>query len=129
MAASLAAIGIVTADTAESARFYRTLGLAVPEPPAGGEGHFEVTLDGGLRLMWDTEELIRGLDPEWSPPTGQRVTLAFACADARDVDAVHDRLVAAGFRSKREPWDAPWGQRYAQVWDPDGNAVDLFAPL
>lgn len=27
------------------------------------------------------------------------------------------------------PFDAPWGQRYATVLDPDGNGVDLFAPL
>jgi uncharacterized glyoxalase superfamily protein PhnB len=38
-------------------------------------------------------------------------------------------VVAAGFRSKKDPWDAFWGQRYAQVIDPDDNAVDLFAPL
>ncbi|MCZ6462364.1 MAG: glyoxalase, partial [Actinobacteria bacterium] len=25
--------------------------------------------------------------------------------------------------------DAFWGQRYATVLDPDGNAIDLFAPL
>ena len=46
-----------------------------------------------------------------------------------DVDATHARVVAAGFRSKKEPYDAFWGQRYAQVIDPDDNAVDLFAPL
>jgi hypothetical protein len=28
-----------------------------------------------------------------------------------------------------EPWDAFCGQRYAEVEDPDGNVVDLFAPL
>ncbi len=28
-----------------------------------------------------------------------------------------------------KPWDAFWGQRYASVLDPDGNAVDLFAAL
>ena len=28
-----------------------------------------------------------------------------------------------------EPFDAFWGQRYATVRDPDGNAVDLFAAL
>ena len=38
-------------------------------------------------------------------------------------------MIAAGFASKSEPWDAFWGQRYAQVVDPDGNDVDLFAPL
>jgi uncharacterized glyoxalase superfamily protein PhnB len=29
----------------------------------------------------------------------------------------------------KEPWDAFWGQRYAAVGDPDGNLIDLFAPL
>lgn len=120
----LAAIGIVTRDVAESARFYRTLGLDVPEPPAD-EDHFELTLPGGVRLMWDTIELMRQLDPAWAAPTGQRMTLAFEC----DVDAVHERLVQAGFESKTAPWDAFWGQRYAQMLDPDGNAVDLFRPL
>ena len=38
-------------------------------------------------------------------------------------------LVAAGGRGHKEPWDAFWGQRYAEVLDPDGNVVDLFAPL
>jgi hypothetical protein len=27
------------------------------------------------------------------------------------------------------PYDAPWSQRYVSVLDPDGNMVDLFAPL
>ena len=29
----------------------------------------------------------------------------------------------------KQPWNAFWGQRYAQVADPDGNLVDLFAAL
>jgi catechol 2,3-dioxygenase-like lactoylglutathione lyase family enzyme len=120
----LAAIGIVTRDAAESARFYRTLGLDVPEPPAG-EPHFELTLPNGLRLMWDTVELMLQLDPEREEPRGHRLALAFEC----DVDTVHRQLVEGGFQSKSEPWDAFWGQRYAQVLDPDGNVVDLFRPL
>jgi uncharacterized glyoxalase superfamily protein PhnB len=39
------------------------------------------------------------------------------------------RLVAAGYEGKKEPYDAFWGQRYANVVDPDGNVVDLFAAL
>ena len=128
MSATLAAIGLVTADMAESCRFYRALGLDVGEPPEG-EQHFEVTLPSGVRLMWDDEELIRGIDPEWTPPTGQRLALAFDCVDPAGVDATYARVLDARFRGKKEPWDAFWGQRYAQLLDPDGNTVDLFAPL
>jgi uncharacterized glyoxalase superfamily protein PhnB len=126
--ASLAAIGIVAADISESCRFYRALGLEVPEP-SGSEEHFEITLPNGLRLMWDTEELIRKLDPDWKRPEGHGMALAFECADSAEVNTTYARLVQAGFTGKTEPYDAFWGQRYANVADPDGNVVDLFAPL
>jgi catechol 2,3-dioxygenase-like lactoylglutathione lyase family enzyme len=126
--ASLAAIGIVAADIAESCRFYRALGLDVPEP-AEGEEHFEVTLPNGLRLMWDTEALIRQLEPDWKRPEGHGLALAFECADPAEVNTTYARLVQAGFTGKKEPYDAFWGQRYANVADPDSNVVDLFAPL
>ena len=37
--------------------------------------------------------------------------------------------VGAGHRGHLEPWDAERGHRYAQVEDPDGNIVSLFARL
>jgi uncharacterized glyoxalase superfamily protein PhnB len=45
------------------------------------------------------------------------------------VDALHQKLTGAGYASRKAPWDAFWGQRYATVEDPDGNPVDLFCPL
>jgi len=42
---------------------------------------------------------------------------------------LYDELTGAGGRHHLEPLDAPWGQRYATILDPDGNAVDLFCPL
>jgi catechol 2,3-dioxygenase-like lactoylglutathione lyase family enzyme len=128
--ASLDAIGLVTANLAESCRFYRTLGLDVPEPPPDEpHGHFEVTLPSGVRLMWDTEDSIREIFPDWKTPVGQRIGLAFGCGSPAEVDATYGRLLEAGFTGAKEPWDAFWGQRYAQVYDPDGSKVDLFAPL
>ena len=56
-----------------------------------------------------------------------RVGLAFLCDSPAEVDRVHAGLVQAGYQSIHEPFDAFWGQRYATVRDPDGNAVDLFA--
>ena len=121
-------IGMAASDLAASLAFYRDLGLDVPE--AGGSPHVEVTLPGGDRLAWDTHEVMRSMDPEWEPATGgSRIALAFLCDDPAEVDAVFARMVAAGHHGKLEPWDAPWGQRYATLHDPDGNPVDLFAPL
>lgn len=120
-------IGLVVQDIETSLRFYRTLGLEIPAPD-GGPYH-EVTLDGGVRLSWNTEALAKEIEPDWKTPVGQRVGLAFLCESTGDVDARHQALVDAGYLSKKEPWDAFWGQRYAQVEDPDGNVVDLFCPL
>jgi catechol 2,3-dioxygenase-like lactoylglutathione lyase family enzyme len=129
MTPQLDLIGIVVKDMSASLAFYRRLGLTF-EASAEKEPHVEVTLPGGLRLAWDDEETVRSFDPSWSAPSGgHRMGLAFRCADATEVDRVHADLVAAGYRSHKEPWDAFWGQRYAMVLDPDGNAVDLFAPL
>ncbi len=122
-------VGLVVADMAASLVFYRTLGLDVP-PEADHEGHVEYSLPGGLRLAWDTVEVIRTFDPQWTPPTGaHRVSLAFRCDSADEVDATYTKLTAAGHDGHNPPWDAFWGQRYAVVHDPDGNSVDLFAPL
>jgi catechol 2,3-dioxygenase-like lactoylglutathione lyase family enzyme len=123
----LNAIGIVASDAARSIAFYRLLGLEFPEESDGG--HIEGTLPSGLRLMLDTEDVIRSFRPEWTRSTGNQLALAFECPSAAEVDDLYTRVVAAGFDGEKEPWDAFWGQRYAQLRDPDGVPVDLYAPL
>ena len=123
---SLNAIGIISKDLGASVRFYRLVGVAFADPSGD---HVEATLPNGLRLMLDDLTLIKQLDPKWTPPAGHRMSLAFECASPAEVDAVHAKLTTAGHASKMAPWDAPWRQRYAQVLDPDGNVVDLFAAL
>ncbi len=122
-------VGLVVSDLAASLAFYRRLGLDVPEG-VETEGHVEATLAGGLRIAWDTVEVVRSFDPDWEPPSGgQRMGMAFLVDSPAEVDRLYAELVDAGYPGHKEPWDAFWGQRYAQVEDPDGNAVDLFAPL
>jgi catechol 2,3-dioxygenase-like lactoylglutathione lyase family enzyme len=126
--AQLDVIGIAVADMAKALAFYRRLGLDIPLS-ADGEPHVEVRLPGGLRLAFDTEEVIRSFHPQWTPVRGGRTSLAFVLPDPAGVDALYAELVGAGHESALAPFDAFWGQRYAAVHDPDGNSVDLFAPL
>jgi catechol 2,3-dioxygenase-like lactoylglutathione lyase family enzyme len=129
MAITFNMIGIVVADMPRALAFYRRLGLDIPAA-ADSEPHVEVTLPGGIRLGWDTVETILMFDPAWTPPTGGgRVGLAFLCESPAEVDQRHQELTDAGYDSHLAPFDAFWGQRYATVRDPDGNSVDLFAPL
>jgi catechol 2,3-dioxygenase-like lactoylglutathione lyase family enzyme len=123
----LNALGIVASDMAASIRFYRLLGLDVPETP--GEGHVDTFLPNGVRFMLDSEEVIRSFRPDWSRKTGNQISIAFECDGPDEVDVVYQRVVEAGFDGEKEPWDAFWGQRYAQLRDPDGVPVDLYAAL
>jgi len=122
----LNAIGIVASDVGRSIAFYRLLGVGFPET---GEGHIEATLPSGTRFMLDEESVVKSFRPDWTRETGNQLALAFECSSPAEVDELWSRAKDAGFEADKEPWDAFWGQRYAQLRDPDGVPVDLFAWL
>ena len=129
MSPKLDAFGIVVSDMARSVAFYRRLGLDFPEG-AEEQPHAEAELAGGVRYMLDTEETVRAFDPEWKRPSdGHMVGGAFRCESADEVNRVYQELLEAGATPHNEPWDAFWGQRYAQLKDPDGTVIDLYAWL
>jgi catechol 2,3-dioxygenase-like lactoylglutathione lyase family enzyme len=128
LVAQLDAIGIIISDMERAIGFYQRLGLVFETE---GDGvHAEASGPGGLRVMLDTEAGVKSFS-DWEPPTGgsYRTALAFLCDGPADVDRIYQELTLAGGKGHLEPFDAPWGQRYASVLDHDGNAVDLFAPL
>lgn len=128
MAIQLDMIGIVVRDMAAALRFYRLLGLEIPEGREG-ESYVEAATRDGLRISWNHIDMVKRIDPDWVEPAGQRIGLAFLCDSPAEVDRRYAEIVAQGYRGHKEPWDAFWGQRYAIVLDPDGNALDLFTPL
>ncbi len=71
MNARPAIIELVVSDMAATLAFYRRLGLDIP-PEADAEPHVGLDLDGGMSLMWDTEDTIivrpRLVAPERSRP-------------------------------------------------------------
>jgi uncharacterized glyoxalase superfamily protein PhnB len=127
----LEVFGVIVSDLHAAAQFYGRLGVRFPdELDPAGHGHVEAALPGGMRFTLDSERSIRSFDPDWSPPTaGHRLSVAFRCESPEEVDRIYGELTDAGASSYKPPWDAFWGQRYAQLEDPDGNVVDLFAPL
>lgn len=129
MPAQFDATGVIVADMARSLAFYRELGVDLP-PEADAQPHVEAQLPGGLRLLFDTEDTIRSFDPEWQPPPEglHRLELAFKLDTPAEVDDLYGTLTSRGYHGHKPPWDAFWGQRYAIVHDPDGNAVSLFSP-
>ena len=91
------ALGVVVSDMGRAIAFYRELGLEFPDG-AETEGHAEATV-AGVRIMLDTEEMVRSFDPEWQPPSqGHRSALAFRCDSPAEVDsgllASYRRLLA-----------------------------------
>lgn len=125
MTLRLNVIGLVAADLAAAVRFYRRLGVEFGEATGG---HVQARLPGGMQFMIDSEDNVRSFHPDWQGRPG-RIGLAVECDGAAEVDKVFAELIEAGYRGEIEPFDAVWGQRYATVLDPDGNGVDLYAPL
>lgn len=119
---------IFASDLTASLDFYRLLGLPVPVSDAP---HVAVELPGGNILSFDSEETIAAMHPGWTAPSPShsRIALALGVGAPREVDALFEKVTAAGYPGILAPYDAPWQQRYATVADPDGNWVDLFAAM
>jgi len=119
-------VGVSATDLRRAVAFYALLGFSFP-PFDDGEDHVESSSP-TARLMIDTAELLTGLLGE-PPRPGNTAAFAIRCASPAQVDELAGRVSAAGHAVHTAPWDAPWGQRYATVADPDGYRVDLYAPL
>lgn len=128
MQVNLQTVGIVVADMAASLKFYRVLGLPIPDG-LDGEDNVDFKAPNGVTLGFLTMELARQADPDFVTPTGQSMNLQFLVDQPAFVDVVYQRLMESGYESYAGPWDAFWGQRFARVKDPDGRIVNIYAYL
>ena len=46
-----------------------------------------------------------------------------------DVDAMYERVLARGLKPESPPRDAPWGERFFHISDPDGHPLSFARPL
>lgn len=122
-------VNLVVRDMAAMVTFFRLLGIEIEDPPAPWDLHHRAAeLPGGLDLDLDSGTFAsrwnRGWDKERSG-----VVLGFRVEQRATVDALYDRLVAAGHEGQQPPYDAFWGARYAVVADPDGNSVGIMSAV
>lgn len=111
----LSAITLATRDMARSVRFYRSLGF---ELKYGGEETQFTSFTVGpsfLNLIAET----RGPLNWWG-----RVILHVS-----DVDQLYALALAAGHAPEFAPRDAPWGERYFHLTDPDGHELSFAKPI
>jgi catechol 2,3-dioxygenase-like lactoylglutathione lyase family enzyme len=111
------AVTLVTADMAASHAFYTALG-------------FEATV-GGPDAPFTTYALDDGflnvqLDHVHAPVASIWGRVIFWVTD---VDALHEQAIGAGFTPLTAPADAPWGERFFHIHDPDGHELSFAQSL
>ena len=122
-------LDITVTDLTAAILFYRRLGLEFVRDQYLPDDHAGCDLPNGLHLMLDTDDLRTKTTANWTPPANGRTFLALRFDSPADVDTKYGELVAAGVTGLQDPFDAPWGMRYATVADPSGNGIDLYATL
>jgi catechol 2,3-dioxygenase-like lactoylglutathione lyase family enzyme len=121
------AVAVSATDLPRSRAFYELLGFRFPET-GSDDPHLEAEDDSGVRLMIDEASFMTELYGE-PPRPGTVAGFALVMPSPAAVDETVSRVRSAGHAVVHEPYDAPWGQRYATVADPDGYRVDVFCPL
>ena len=112
---SISAITLAVRDMARSVAFYRDqvgLTLLYGGEAAGftsfqvGESYLNLTLESAEIAWWG--RVIFYVD---------------------DVDTFYRKLVGLGLSADTAPADAPWGERYFHITDPDGHELSLARRL
>ncbi len=115
MSTEINAITLVVTDMAAAVGFYTDLGFEIVY---GGDDAVFTSLSIGANFvnLQHTGEV---------PGVGWGRVIFHVDAP----DEVHDTAIAAGHRPEFAPSDAPWGERYFHIRDPDGHELSFARRL
>jgi catechol 2,3-dioxygenase-like lactoylglutathione lyase family enzyme len=116
MIEAISALTLGTHDMARAVRFYTAMGF---ELSYGGEDAAFTSLRAGTGFVNLTAQ----------PATRTWTWWGRAIFHVADVDEVHARAVAAGYRPDTAPRDASWGERFFHITDPDGHELSFARRL
>ncbi len=113
---SISALTLATHDMARSVRFYQALGFELHY--GGADADFTSFTVGSsfLNVVKAAEERA------WS-------WWGRAIFHVSDVDAFYERAERHGLQPQFPPRDAPWGERYFHLTDPDGHELSFARPI
>ncbi len=112
---SISAITLATHAMARAVAFYTSLGFTVHYGGAASSFTSFHVGGGNINLMAAPKDQTWG---QW----GRFIIYV------SDVDAMYDRALANGLHPEFAPSNAPWGERYFHIKDPDGHELS-FAKL
>jgi predicted enzyme related to lactoylglutathione lyase len=112
----ISAVTLHTSDMGRAVTFYEALGF---ERLFGGYDADFTSFAAGSGFLNLQLEPGRGRQPVWG-----RVIFW-----VDDVDAMYRRAAGAGYEAPTEPADAPWGERYFHLLDPDGHELSFAKRL
>ena len=115
MLTGISAITLATHDMARAVAFYQALGFMLK---SGGSAAAIHQLPCRQRLS----------EPD-ADAGGARVVLVGPRDLLVHIDVQHARACAAGLSPHFAPRDAPWGERYFHMADPDGHELSFARPL
>src|SRR5260221_13640444 len=116
MIESISAITLATHEMPRAVRFYRALGFEILH---GGEDSSFTSFRAGPNYL---NLIVQPPERRWS--WWGRVIFY-----ASDVDALHQRALAGGYRPSTSPRDAEWGERFFHIDAPDGHELSFARPL
>jgi len=117
----LSAITFITTDMAAACAFWSAAGLAIAY--GGPDSRFtSFAAGGGTYVNLSAEESDRAA-------ASDRHLWGRMIIHVDSPDDTHAALTSAGYAPHAMPADAPWGERYFHVTDPDGNEISFARPL
>ena len=119
-------INIVSSNPERLANFYKEVlgAYIVNDKEHGGPHRIEIWFgERNENTTWITVNYDEGFKPQtYNTCQG----FEFRVSDA---DAEYNRICGLGIEIKEPPKDLPWGYRYFNIKDPDGNGIDIVAAL
>ena len=126
---------LVLENAADALDFYKkALGADEVVRIAAQDGkrlmHAEILVNGARVFLRDHfPEHQRGDGGRVSAPKPLGGTSVTIHLEVQNCDEAFNRAMAAGASEIMPPWDALWGERYAQVLDPFGHSWSFAHPL